>query len=127
MMIALAAPLSLLSPPALLYRYQQTVVLASFGGLWRFPPRNKPSNAGEEEEQEEEEGPDPESLATDRARKGGSFLTLRGMLSGSRCRNMQISSRSRLLLISDQASFLSSRASGAYVHRSPLVLASHTW
>ena len=67
MMIALAAPLlsSLsLSLSTLLYRYQQTVVLASSGGLWRFSPRNKPSHAGEEEEQEEQEEeerrPDPE-------------------------------------------------------------------
>lgn len=91
MMIALATPLlsssSPLSlsppPPTLLYRYQWSVVLAS-SSLWRLAAES----CGGKNRRKAGSG-----ISCSRSgKKGGSFLTLRGMLSGSRCRNMQISS-----------------------------------
>lgn len=78
-----------LSRTLLYSRYQQTIIVLASSGPWRFPPWNKPSHAagGIRRTQEERKKKAGSGFATDRGRKGGSFLTLRGMLSGSRCRN----------------------------------------
>ncbi|KAG2652715.1 hypothetical protein PVAP13_1NG374100 [Panicum virgatum] len=79
---------------------------------------------------EEQEAAGGEGIATDREGKRGSFLTLRGMLSGSRCAEIKPGDRwrsHRSRLISDQASFPSSRAPGCSARADPpLVLASRS-
>ncbi|KAJ1280201.1 hypothetical protein BS78_04G213000 [Paspalum vaginatum] len=114
-------------PGCLRKRYQQTIVLASSGlggRLLRPALETCRVMRGDEELERRRE---TTARTTDRSGKkktkknrGGSFLTLRGMLSGSRrAGNLEISRIDLVPSLSDQASFPSSRAPRTASSRGP--------